>query len=69
MSAKDHSRRTRDVIARLLADGWYVARKGPGDHVQYRHPNRQGRVTIDTGSREQTTGTLRSVFRQAGWDW
>ena len=69
MSSKDHSRRTRDVVAKLLAEGWFVTRKGPGDHVQYKHPNKSGRVTIDSGSREQTTGTLRSIYRQAGWDW
>ena len=69
MGRSDHSGRTRDVVARLTADGWYVARKGPGDHVQYKHPTKPGRVTIDSGEREQTTGTLRSIYRQAGWDW
>jgi predicted RNA binding protein YcfA (HicA-like mRNA interferase family) len=37
--------------------------------VQYKHPTKPGRVTIDSGEREQTTGTLRSIYRQAGWDW
>lgn len=69
MGYKDHSNNTRDVIARLLSEGWTVARKGPGDHVQYRHPTRPGRVTVDAGAREQTPGTLRSIYRQAGWEW
>jgi predicted RNA binding protein YcfA (HicA-like mRNA interferase family) len=69
MGRSEHSAKTRDVIARLTAEGWYAARKGPGDHVQYKHPTRPGRVTIDTGAREQTTGTLRSIYRQAGWEW
>jgi predicted RNA binding protein YcfA (HicA-like mRNA interferase family) len=69
MGRKDHSTKTREIISRLLAEGWQEARKGPGDHVQYRHPAKPGRVTIDTGAREQTTGTLRSIYRQAGWDW
>ena len=69
MGRKDHSTKTREIISRLLAEGWQEARKGPGDHVQYRHPAKSGRVTIDTGAREQTTGTLRSIYRQAGWDW
>lgn len=60
---------TRSLIGRLLKDGWLVARKGPGDHVQYKHPTKSGRVTVDTGRREQAIGTLRSVFRQAGWKW
>jgi predicted RNA binding protein YcfA (HicA-like mRNA interferase family) len=69
MSLRDHSKKTRDLVAKLMQDGWQVARKGPGDHVQYRHPTKPGRVTIDTGAREQTPGTLRSIYRQAGWEW
>ena len=60
---------TRGLMARLRREGWVVARKGPGDHVQFKHPDKPGRVTIDTGRREQAIGTLRSVYRQAGWTW
>lgn len=59
----------REVDRRLRADGWIVKRKGPGDHTQYSHPEKPGKVTVDTGVREIPTGTLRSIFRQAGWDW
>lgn len=69
MGRKDHSKATREIETRLRADGWIVARKGAGDHVQYRHVSKPGRVTLDKGAREQTTGTLRSIYRQAGWDW
>jgi predicted RNA binding protein YcfA (HicA-like mRNA interferase family) len=69
MSRRDHSNKTRDVAAQLAREGWVVARRGPGDHVQYRHPTKPGRVTLDSGAREMPTGTLRSIYRQAGWDW
>jgi predicted RNA binding protein YcfA (HicA-like mRNA interferase family) len=70
MGAKGKSKKTREVVARLSEEGWIVARKGPGDHVQYKHPSRsEGRVTVDHGAREIPTGTLRSIYRQAGWDW
>jgi predicted RNA binding protein YcfA (HicA-like mRNA interferase family) len=69
MSRRDHSAQTRDVLAKLRQDGWREARKGPGDHVQFKHPTKPGRVTIDAGAREQTTTTLRSIYRQAGWTW
>lgn len=69
MSRKEHSNKTRDVVNRLSREGWMVASKGPGDHVQFRHPTRPGRVTVDMGAREIPTGTLRSIHRQAGWDW
>ncbi len=59
----------REVDKRLRADGWAIKRKGPGDHVQYAHPQKPGKVTVDTGVREIPIGTLRSIFKQAGWLW
>lgn len=69
MNQKHPPMTPREVMRRLNEDGWVVARKGPGDHLQYKHPQRPGRVTVDAGAREIPTGTLRSIFRQAGWDW
>ena len=69
MGRRQHSAATRDVLRQLTNDGWYEARKGPGDHVQFRHPTKPGRVTLAIGTREQTTSTLRSIYRQADWDW
>jgi predicted RNA binding protein YcfA (HicA-like mRNA interferase family) len=69
MSLRDHSKKTRDVVAKLALDGWEVVRRGPGDHVQFKHPTKPGRVTLDSGASEQTPGTLRSIYRQAGWEW
>jgi len=57
------------VLKRLTAEGWIVKRRGPGDHVQLVHPAKPGKVTVDMGVREIPIGTLRSVFRQAGWKW
>ncbi len=59
----------KEVVRRLGADGWVVKRRGPGDHVQFTHPEKPGRVTVDMGARDIPIGTLRSVFRQAGWEW
>ncbi|WP_163268050.1 type II toxin-antitoxin system HicA family toxin [Chelativorans alearense] len=69
MGRKQHGSKRRDVERRLRAEGWRIVRYGPGDHVQYKHTERKGRVTIDQGSREIPTGTLRSIYRQAGWEW
>ena len=68
MSRRDRSTKTRDVLRDLRQDGWVEARRGPGDHRQYKHPAKAGRVTIDHGEPEIPTGTLRSIYRQAGWD-
>ena len=69
MGAAGHSKKRRDVERHLREEGWSIARKGPGDHVQYTHPHLPGRVTVDKGSRDIPTGTLRSIHLQAGWDW
>lgn len=69
MGRSDHSNKRREIEKRLAAEGWAIVRKGPGDHVQYKHPTKKGRVTIDTGAREIPTGTLKSIFDQAGWEW
>jgi predicted RNA binding protein YcfA (HicA-like mRNA interferase family) len=69
VTVKPRRRKTRDVVAALQADGWFVARKGPGDHLQFKHPVKPGKVTVDSGEPEIPTGTLRSIYRQAGWDW
>ena len=66
-SANDKQRKA--VEERLRAEGWIIVRRGPGDHVQWKHPSKVGRVTIDTGAREIPMGTLRSIYRQAGWEW
>jgi predicted RNA binding protein YcfA (HicA-like mRNA interferase family) len=58
---------TRALIRQLERDGW-VARPGKGDHVVFRHPRSPGRV-VDPGKKEIPIGTLRSIYRMAGWDW
>jgi predicted RNA binding protein YcfA (HicA-like mRNA interferase family) len=59
----------KEIVRRLSTEGWAVKRRGPGDHVQFVHPKKPGKVTVDMGVREIPVGTLRSIFRQAGWDW
>ncbi len=55
-------------MKRLIVDGWSM-RKGKGDHVNFTKPGIRFVVTIDTGVREIPIGTLRSVYRLAGWEW
>lgn len=69
MGAKHSPMTPKAVVGRLTDDGWTIKRKGPGDHVQYAHPQKSGKVTVDMGAKEIPTGTLRSIFKQAGWGW
>jgi predicted RNA binding protein YcfA (HicA-like mRNA interferase family) len=55
----------REVIRRLVADGWMLART-KGSHHQYRHPTKPGLVTVPHPRRDLPIGTLRSIARQAG---
>lgn len=47
--------------------GWYLA-VTKGDHRQFKHPVKQGRVTVNkkpSDTLEQEI--LNSIFKQAGW--
>lgn len=57
-----------DIMQRLITDGWSM-RKGKGDHINFTKTGIRFVVTIDTGVREIPIGTLRSIYRRAGWDW
>ncbi len=50
----------------LKKDGWReVAAKG--DHVQFKHPAKPGRVTVPHPSKDIKAGTVMSFCSQAGW--
>jgi predicted RNA binding protein YcfA (HicA-like mRNA interferase family) len=56
---------SREVIRILERDGWHrVATKG--DHWQFKHPTKPGRVTVPHPRRDIPPGTLRSIEKQAG---
>lgn len=55
---------SRIVISKLTEDGWYkVAQKG--DHVQFKHPTKPGRVTVVHPVRDIPIGTLKSIEKQS----
>ncbi|WP_368508819.1 type II toxin-antitoxin system HicA family toxin [Bradyrhizobium lupini] len=55
----------REIISVLQRDGWVqVAQKG--SHVQFKHPAKQGRVTVPHPKRDVPLGTLKSIEKQSG---
>ncbi len=58
---------SRRVLARLLAEGWVEVRQR-GSHLQLKHPEKPGRVTLPHPKRDIPVGTLRSIEKQAGID-
>ena len=58
----------REVIAKLNAEGWNELRQR-GSHRIFGHPTKAGRVIVAMHRGDIPTGTLRNIFRQAGWQW
>lgn len=59
-------RNSRKLIKMLEKDGWqHVATKG--DHFQFKHPTKPGRVTVPHPNKDIKKGTAMSIYRQAGW--
>jgi len=59
---------SRELIQRLKDNGWELV-GGKGDHQKFKHPQRPGHVVIPHPRKDLPVGTLRNIFRQAGWDW
>jgi len=59
---------SREVIAKLKKDGWILVHIR-GSHHHYKHPTKPGRVTVPHPKKDLPIGTLRSVYKQAGWLW
>ena len=55
---------SRDLIAKLKADGWVLV-KTVGSHHQFKHPEKPGKVTVPHPRRDLPKGTLNSVLKQA----
>ena len=61
------TRKFRDIVKKLEADGWYLVAQR-GSHRQYKHKTKRGRVTIAAHSLNDDVpiGTERSILKQAG---
>lgn len=59
--------KVKEVIKLLEADGWYLAYI-KGDHKQFKHPIKTGKVTV-RGKPSETVEQelLNSMWKQAGW--
>lgn len=56
---------SREIIKLLEADGWYEV-NCVGDHHQYKHPSKPGRVTVTHPRKDFPIRTLKSIQKQAG---
>lgn len=61
------TKKVREVIKLLLKDGWYLSYT-KGDHRQFMHPTKKGKVTVNKKlSDDLDDYYLNSIFKQAGW--
>lgn len=56
---------SREIIAILKADGWYEVACN-GDHHQFKHPTKPGKVTVTHPRKDIPTKTVKSICKQAG---
>jgi predicted RNA binding protein YcfA (HicA-like mRNA interferase family) len=56
---------SREVIKLLMADGWYHVQT-TGDHWQFKHPSKPGRVTVPHPEKNIPAGTLKNISKQSG---
>ena len=56
---------SREVLKILKADGWYEV-NCVGDHHQFKHPSKKGRVTVTHPRKDIPYETLKIISQQAG---
>jgi predicted RNA binding protein YcfA (HicA-like mRNA interferase family) len=59
---------SHQIIKRLISDGWELMAI-VGSHHKFKHPVKPGRVVVPHPKRDIVIGTLRNIYRQAGWNW
>jgi predicted RNA binding protein YcfA (HicA-like mRNA interferase family) len=53
------------VLKKLREAGWEIVHQS-GSHVQLKHLNKEGKVTVPHPRKDFPLGTLKSIERQAG---
>ena len=56
---------SREVIAMLKKDGWYLM-NSEGSHHQFKHPTKPGKVTVKHPQKDIPPKTLASIANQSG---
>ncbi|WP_026486676.1 type II toxin-antitoxin system HicA family toxin [Caldanaerobius polysaccharolyticus] len=56
---------SREIIKILEADGWYIDAIR-GDHYQFKHKTKKGKVTVPHPKKNIPIKTVKSILKQAG---
>jgi predicted RNA binding protein YcfA (HicA-like mRNA interferase family) len=57
---------SRKLMRRLEKDGWRVHRV-EGDHHIFKHPQKNGRVVLAHPKKDLPLGTVKQIYKTAGW--
>jgi len=58
---------SKDIVKRLKKEGWYRS-GGQGSHQKFKHIEKQGHVVVPHPKKDLPEGTVRNIFKQAGWE-
>ena len=61
----NYSMTVREILKLLRKDGWFKYEQN-GSHIQLKHPNKKGRVTVSSHRGDLKKGTVISILKQAG---
>lgn len=56
---------SREILKMLKKDGWYEV-ACVGDHHQFKHPTKKGRVTLRHPVKDLSQNDLKSIENQSG---
>lgn len=59
---------SKSIIKRLKTQVWNKI-GGKGDHEKFKHTDKTGHVIVPHPRKDIPIGTLRNIYRQAGWEW
>ena len=57
---------SRDIIRRLEREGWHLVRV-KGSHHQFQHAETKRRTTVVHPRKDIPVGTVRAIYKDAGW--
>ncbi|WP_319201398.1 type II toxin-antitoxin system HicA family toxin [uncultured Ilyobacter sp.] len=57
---------SKEIIKRLKSEGWELVSQA-GSHTKWKHSN-GGIVIVPHPRKDISKGTLKSIFKQAGWE-
>ena len=57
---------SKQIIKRLESEGWNLVHT-VGSHHKFKHPTRPGHVVVPHPKKDLPVGTVKNIFRQAGW--